>query len=255
MSTWPVFVINMDDNPQRMADAASELDRLNIPFTRFSAVNGRKIPVDDLAHIYDPQANAQRARHPLIAPEIGCYLSHIRLWEQIAAGDAAGAILLEDDFIASDDLPAVLDALSADDGDWEIAKLFSLKTSQPVVARRPLVGTSELVTPYKVPTTTLGYAIRKDAAARLAACALPISRPIDEDHKHFWELNLRVALVMPPPLRFKEETISPDSIQSARRRARGLKGWAALAQGWRSLKYRMRYFAALHWHRLVRGAR
>jgi len=255
MTNWPVIVINMDNNPQRMDDAAAELSRLGIPFTRFSAVNGREIPKDELARVYDAKANAQRARHGLIPAEIGCYLSHVAVWEQVASGDAEGAILLEDDFVASDTLPYVIEALSSDTGDWEIAKLFSLKETEPVVAQRPLVGTSNLVVPYKVPTTTLGYAIRKDAAARLAAIALPVSRPIDEDHKHFWELNLRVALVTPPPLRFREETISPGSIQSARRRARGLTGLAAIAQAWRSLRYRARYFFGLHWHRLIRRAR
>lgn len=252
MSRWPTYVINMDDNPDRMARAAAELERLGITYQRIPAVNGRSISEEELAHVYDARANARRARHPLIGPEIGCYLSHISVWERIAAGSAPGGIVLEDDFAASDSLPAVIDALKDDDGGWEIVKLFSLHRQQGVVSRRSLVKGIEIVVPYKVPTTTLGYAIRRDAAARLAAGALPISRPIDEDHKHFWELNLQVALVMPPPLQFAETSFDLGSIQSARRRTRGVKGTAAIAQGWRSLRYRVRYLAGLHWHRLVR---
>ncbi|MBF9060322.1 glycosyl transferase family 25 [Rhodobacterales bacterium HKCCSP123] len=255
MSAWPVFVINMDENTDRMSRVTAELSGLDIPFTRFSAVNGRAIPEDELARIYDARANARRARHPMIAAEIGCYLSHIALWRRIAAGDHQGGIVLEDDFTASDALPAVLDALAGDEGDWEIAKLFTLNKDQRLLERRPLVGGSEIVVPYKVPTTTLGYAIRKGAATRLAGAALPVSRPIDEDHKHFWELGLRVASVMPPPLQFSESSFEDGSIQSARRRTSRLRGGAKLAQAWRTFRYRLRYVAGLHWHRLVKRAR
>lgn len=254
MSMWPVFVINMDANPQRMAAVAAELTNLDIPFERFPAINGRAISEDELAVVYDVEANARRARYPLIPAEIGCYLSHIAIWKQIAAAEAAGGIVLEDDFSASDDLRAILEALSKDGGGWDIAKLFSLHRRQGVVARRPLIDGSELVIPYKVPTTTLGYAIRKEAAGRLATIALPVSRPIDEDHKHFWEIDLRVASVMPPPLKFSETASEDGTIQSTRRRSNRLRGAAALAQSWRNLQYRVRYSFNLHWQRLLHGA-
>ena len=255
MTPWPVYVINMAANTTRMARASAVLERLGIPFTRFEAVDGRALSQAELARVYDPVANARRARHPMIGPELGCYLSHIALWERIASGAAAGGVILEDDFTADGDLAAVLAALETDAGAWELAKLFSLHARQGVVARQPLVPGREIVVPYKVPTTTLGYAIRREAAARLAGIALPVSRPIDEDHKHFWEIGLRVALVMPPPLSFGEQEAETGTIQGARRRARGLRGAAALRQGWRTLRYRLAYLAALHWHRLVRRAR
>jgi glycosyl transferase family 25 len=39
---WPVFVINMAGNTTRMARAAAELEKLDIPFTRFEAVDGSR---------------------------------------------------------------------------------------------------------------------------------------------------------------------------------------------------------------------
>lgn len=253
--TWPVFVINMAGNTVRMTHAASELDRLGIPFTRFEAVDGRALPPEDLARVYDPAANRTRARHPMIGGEIGCYLSHVALWEKIAASDAAGGVILEDDFAAADDLARVLDAVAQDAGDWEIAKLFSARIGQKLLDARPLVAGREIAVPYKVPNTTLGYAIRREAAARLAACALPVSRPIDEDHKHFWELGLRVAMVAPPPLAFGEESTDSGSITATRRRAKSRHRGGALGHALHSLRYRVRYLVNLHWHRVVRGMR
>lgn len=65
---WPVFVINMTTNTARMAQATVELERLDIPFTRFEAVNGRQLSQDALAQVYDPIANLTRARHLMIGP-------------------------------------------------------------------------------------------------------------------------------------------------------------------------------------------
>lgn len=252
---WPVHVINMASNTTRMTRAAAELDRLNIPFRRFEAVNGRALSSDDLARVYDPAASRRRARRPLIGPEIGCYLSHVALWEEIAAGDAPGGIILEDDFAAADDLAAVLEAIARDQGDWEIAKLFSARVGQKLLDRRPLVQGREIAVPYKVPNTTLGYAIRRSAAARLAACALPVSRQIDEDHKHFWELGLRIAMVAPPPLAFGEQSTEAGSITAVRSQAKGRHPGGPLRHALHSIGYRARYVANLHWHRLVLGKR
>lgn len=253
--SWPVFVINMAGNTTRMVRAAAELDRLSIPFTRFEAVDGRALPVAELARVYDPVANITRSRHPMIGGEIGCYLSHVALWEKIAVGDAAGGIILEDDFAAADDLAQVLDAIARDPGDWEIAKLFSARKSQKLLDARPLVQGRAIAVPYKVPNTTLGYAIRREAAARLAARALPVSRPIDEDHKHFWEIGLRVALVAPPPLSFGEQSAESGSITATRRGMRVQHAGGAMAHALRSLFYRLRYLVNLHWYRWVRRRR
>lgn len=253
--TWPVYVINMAGNPARMARAASELDRLGIAFSRFEAVDGRALSPDDLARVYDPEASKRRSRRPLIGPEIGCYLSHVALWEQIASGDAAGGIILEDDFAAADDLAAVLAAVARDRGDWEIAKLYTARKGQKLLDPRPLVPGRQIAVPYKVPNTTLGYAIRREAAARLLACALPVSRPIDEDHKHFWDLNLRVALVAPPPLRLSAESTDGGSITATRKRAKARHAGGAIRQALHGLRYRLSYLMHLHWNRLVRRMR
>ena len=253
--TWPVFVINMATNTKRMGEAAAELDKLGIPFTRFEAVNGRALSEDEVAEVYDPIANLTRARHPMIGPEIGCYLSHIALWKQIAAGDAEGGVILEDDFTASDDFAAVLAALAADQGTWDITKVFSARVGQKVLNNRSLSPGREIAVPYKVPNTTLGYVIRRETAARLVECVLPISRPIDEDHKHFWEWDLRIALVTPPPLAFSVLSTETGTITAARRTKISRSFGEKLRHARRSLSFRIRYLAQLHWHRFVLKSR
>ena len=253
--SWPVYVINMAANSTRMAHAAAELDQLGIPFVRFEAVDGRALSQEELTRVYDPVANLTRSRHGMVGPEIGCYLSHLALWEKIAASDASGGIILEDDFTSADDLAAVLAAVARDKGNWQIVKLFSARVGQKLLNSRPLVKNREIAVPYKVPNTTLGYAIRRETAARLAACTLPVSRPIDEDHKHFWEQNLRIAMVAPPPLAFGVHSAETGTITAARSHKTKQPAGGVLRHLWRSLSFRINYLVKLHWYRAVRGIR
>lgn len=249
--TWPVFVINMADNTTRMDRVASELAQLGIDFTRFEGVDGRALSQEKIAQVYDPVANLRRSRHPMVKPEIGCYLSHIALWEKIAAGDAPGGFILEDDFAATDDLAEALAAIASDDADWDIAKLFSARVKQKIFAPRPLIAGHKIGAPYKVPNTMLGYAIRRSAAAYLAASALPMSRPVDEDHKHFWESKIRVVMVTPPVLAFGEQSAETGTITAARHRTQNRNVRTLLFQGWRSLRFRLNYIIKLHWNRMI----
>lgn len=253
--TWPVFIINMAANTTRMARVTSELERLGIDFTRFEAVDGRALSQEKIAQVYDPDANLRRSRHPMVKPEIGCYLSHIALWEKIAAADAPGGFILEDDFAASDDLAEVLSAIANDDADWDIAKLFSARVGQKVFTTRPLTAGRKIGVPYKVPNTMLGYAIRRSAAAHLAASALPMSRPVDEDHKHFWESGIRVVMVTPPVLAFGEQSAETGTITAARRHTQNKNAHALLLQGWRTLRFRLNYIIKLHWNRFIKRVR
>ena len=145
--TWPVFVINMARNTTRMEHAAAALERVGLAFTRFEAVDGRALPSEELARIYDPIANLTRARHPMVEPEIGCYLSHLAIWERITAGKADGAIILEDDFICADDFAHVLEAVAHDQGDWDILKLFSARKGQKLLDARPFSAGREIAVP------------------------------------------------------------------------------------------------------------
>ena len=82
---WPVYVINMDSNETRLARVGAELDSAGVAWTRLPAVNGRALSEGELGRVYDARANRRYARHDLVRPEIGCYLSHIKAAEWLLA--------------------------------------------------------------------------------------------------------------------------------------------------------------------------
>lgn len=242
---WPVFVINMREHKARMNSAKAQLDRLSIPFERFEAVDGRALDEATMAEFYDLEANRRSFRHPLVPGEIGVYLSNRALWSQIAKSDLPGAILLEDDFAADDTLREVLDVLSTDTDGWDIVKLYSRKPGRKVISERPLDEGHGLAVPWQVPNTLLGYAIRREAAAKLLVRQERICRPVDEDLRRIWEHRLDIRLVRPPPLYQGNEAKAANSIEVERKSGRD----RSLVQGWRNLKYRLSYLIRLYLYR------
>lgn len=242
MGHWPVYVINMDANATRLARVAEELARAGVAWERLPAVNGRALSAAETARVYDARANARRARHDLVAPEIGCYLSHVRAAEWLRDGAAEAAVILEDDMRVTGDLAAAIAALQADlaarPGAWDMVKLFSFKPLR--LDRRHAVGAGfTLGRPDRVPSTTLGYVLTRAGAEKILARVPPIFRPVDEDHKHFWEFGLRVAMIDPQPIAIGEQE-TPEGTVGDSRKSMGRRD-GALRRVWRTVRYQANY--------------
>lgn len=249
---WPVYLINLAANRERLNNSDNQFAKARITYERLEAVNGWELTDEEIARVYDEATNHRRAKYPLVRPQIGLYMSHINAWRRIASGPADGGFIFEDDFAADSALPDVLRWLSADAADWDMVKLFALKPASYSLSRRPLGARHEIVVPYRVPIANIAYGLTKDAARRLAAMAIPFFRPCDESHKFFWEKNLRVSLVLPPPVRIGDEKAMTGTVSAARRAVNRRRGWAQLRQAARNISYQLHYQACLHYHR-VRG--
>ncbi|PLX37437.1 MAG: glycosyl transferase family 25 [Hyphomicrobiales bacterium] len=252
---WPVYVINLADNTGRMERSAAQLDAQGIAFHRIDGVNGWAMSDDEIARVYDPALNRRKARHPLVRPEIGCYLSHVAAWQAIAEGEAEGGFILEDDFRAEETLAGALRLLSADSG-WDMVKLYSLDPDTKLIGERLLGEGFTIGIPYRVPTCLIGYGVTRDAARRLVARALPVVRPVDEEMKFFWETGLRVALVRPQPIAVGDQETATGTIGQSRRRdvpVAGARG--KFSQALHGLRYQLGYRLRLHYHRMKEGNR
>lgn len=243
---WPSYVINLADNLRRMENSARQLEAQGLPWRRIEGVNGWGLSDAEMGRVYDARRNARDGKHQLVRPEIGCYLSHVRAWEEIAAGEAEGGFIFEDDFAADDTLAEKLELLSRPQDMWDMVKLFSYDPAPPLVSEAPL-GPYRVGIPYRVPTCLIGYGLTRAAAARLAARAIPFFRPVDEDQKFVWETGLRVALVLPPPIVVGDQEAATGTIGSVRRATRS--GRSAFGQTLHNLRYQVGYSIRLWRHR------
>ena len=216
---WPSYVINMAENTTRMENVSNQMAEQNIAFVRVNAVDGRKFDEAETSKVYDAAANKKYGKYPLVGPEIGCYLSHINAWRTIAEGDAEGGFIFEDDFQSDQYLKTVLTALSNDERDWDMVKLFAFNPAVPLANGRELTPDHIIGFPYRVPTCLIGYGVTKLAAQSLVKRAdqARFFRPVDEDQKFVWETGLRVALVARPPIQIGDQTAQSGTVSNARR--------------------------------------
>ena len=247
---WPSYVINLAANAGRLANCARQLDGQGIPWQRVDAVNGWALTDAEIDRVYSQSRNAARGKHPLVKPEIGCYLSHLNTWKQIAEGDAPGGFIFEDDFEASPKLAATLEQLSAVTSDWDMVKLFSFDPDPKMVWQKPLSTDLTIGEPYRVPTCLIGYGVTREAARRLVAKSLPFFRPVDEDMKYFWEKDIKVGLVMPPPIIVGDQSAETGTIGDARRNDAKARNKTKARRPLHKLLYQIDYLLRLHYHRL-----
>ncbi|MEQ8368005.1 MAG: glycosyltransferase family 25 protein [Roseicyclus sp.] len=241
MPDWPIYLINLDTDVARLDQTGAELNDAGIAWRRIPAVNGRALSAAELAQHYDAEAAANHARYPLVPPEIGCYLSHRAAWQALIDSNAEGAVVLEDDLRVVGDLSAVINALKADKGDWDIAKLFSFRPIRFLGSPRALTGSARIGTPHRVPSTTLGYAITLAGARKALAASDRFFRPIDEDHKFFWESGLRIDAVDPSPLAVGTQDTAAGTVSEVRLRANAAEPRTTLQQTWINMRYQLRY--------------
>ena len=247
---WPVYLINLDANIERLRNSDRYFTEAGIPYCRLEGVNGWELTQDEIARVYDERENRRRAKYPLVKPQIGLYLSHINAWKRIASGTARGGFIFEDDFAADPVLKDVLQWLSSDEDDWDMVKLFTPNPTSFTLSRRPLGVGHEIVVPYRVPITNLAYGLTREAARRMAATAIPFFRPCDEGHKFFWEHGLKISLVVPPPARIGAEFAETGTASGTRRAASRRQGWRLFGKAARNFTYQLHYQSRLHFYRL-----
>lgn len=92
----PIFVISLTRSQDRRAAVEKQMRRLGLAFEFWDAVDGKLLGHETLT-IVDFELAAKICGHALSLGEVGCALSHIRLYEMIAERGLERAIVLEDD--------------------------------------------------------------------------------------------------------------------------------------------------------------
>uniref|UniRef100_A0A8D2LTN3 Cerebral endothelial cell adhesion molecule n=1 Tax=Varanus komodoensis TaxID=61221 RepID=A0A8D2LTN3_VARKO len=211
-----VFLINLvrrPDRKERMLAALLELeiDSVVVPAVDGSALNSsdiKKLGVDLLPGYYDPFAG-----RTLTKGEVGCFLSHHRVWQEVrVARGLERSIVLEDDVRFEAYFKKRLLRLMAEveqvQLDWDLIYLGRKQVNSEDEA--PVEDVRNLVVP-EYSYWTLAYVISQQGAQKLLD-AQPISKmlpvdeflpimydkhPNEEYKKHFSQRDLRAFSVHP----------------------------------------------------------
>jgi len=113
----PVYLINLNRRPDRLATATAKLDRAGVPFTRWPAVDGSK---------------AAPRGYPGGAGAYGCLQSHTRLLAHCLDAGQGAVMVFEDDVTLCDNfLDRLADLFAALPPDWDAVFLGGQWMSQP----------------------------------------------------------------------------------------------------------------------------
>jgi glycosyl transferase, family 25 len=191
------YVINLDKDVGRLAHMAKELGAAGIAFERFPAVYGLDVPADLAPFLLTPSGAIASQLKP---GEIGCYASHLGVYQSLVADETADAALIfEDDCrLAPEFAQIVANALKMLPGDWDIVRL-SNRPKRPYVSCGRLVGPFELAIYSRIPNIAAAYLISRAGAKRFLNMPIPRRRAVDEDLRRPWFHGLSTWGVVPPP--------------------------------------------------------
>lgn len=198
----PVYVISLGRSIERREAIVRHLNSLGIQFEVVEAVDGATLNDDQVTTMTcETSKNLHRGT-------IGCYMSHISVYEKIASKKQPLALILEDDARLS---PKAVQLLTAgiDSPDFDYCFLDSDDHNDRVaIYYDPSMGkqTNNGFTYYRLsdgPQTLHAYLITRDAASKRLEHAYPIRKPVDlYDHLPY---PIRFAAIINPKLAWVSE--------------------------------------------------
>lgn len=166
----PVFVINLDSATARLEKITRELHARGIGFERIAAVDGRRLAdpgqfVSPFSRLISPAG--------LLPQEIGCWLSHRKVWERIAADRIPLALVLEDDAsprVDHDELRSIeLSGTPLDLLRVHVRKQEKVLSSERSVRTGTFLAAREVILPYEETFSATAYFVTLGGAQRLLA--------------------------------------------------------------------------------------
>jgi glycosyl transferase family 25 len=188
----PVYLINLDRDPERLAFMRRQLEVRGLGFTRLSASDG-----NDPAILRTSRRSALCSLSP---GAVGCFESHIRAWEQLLASDAPACIVIEDDVVLSSDfMQSAMEAAAS--VDFDVIKLDVFARRVEVGARGvPLSSGRTLHRFLGRDWCTGGYVVSREGARRLLRKSKGYTRPVDNfmyDGRAIFVLTSRIYSLIP----------------------------------------------------------
>ncbi|MFV4649050.1 glycosyltransferase family 25 protein, partial [Mycobacterium tuberculosis] len=215
--------ISLKRRTDRLEHMQALLARRGLKAEFVEAVDGTALTADQRAR-YDRDKALSVYGAEMNAAEIGCCLSHLKVYQTIVDEGIDTALVLEDDIDCDADFADLLDAILANSRrEWLVLRLQSTK-GEIINANRPSTrgDRSETFrgrTLCRVRTGVLGgcgYLIRYDGAARMLRYAERPFMPIDQTMDRYWENGIEPYVLRPFPVRQSPRIASEISTRKVR---------------------------------------
>ena len=191
------YVLHLERATARRANAERLLETCGVSGKLWPATNGADLSQKDLAtstgaHLFDPYYP-----FPLRTGEVGCFLSHRKIWAEIIESDLDCAIIFEDD-VKLDEV-AFKTALELAQRNVNALGYIQLQNRPPSGNGRLVDQVDEftLSIPTITPLRASAQMISKDAAKLLFHKSKRFDRPVDTFVQSHWHTGLRPGVIYP----------------------------------------------------------
>ena len=117
-----IFVLTLKESTDRQKFMEEQFNEHSIPFEFIYAINGKLLSENEKSKLYDHQ-KAKKLNRELNPGEIGCSLSHKKIYEKIINESIQKAIVMEDDVTMRPDFYSLLDYFNSVDLKNTVIKL------------------------------------------------------------------------------------------------------------------------------------
>ena len=225
-----VYVVNLKKNPERMESIDAQLKKLGVEYERIEAVYGKELTPEERREVYSPfRAWCARGSY-LGAGEIGCALSHLKIYKKMMSEGVEKALVLEDDVLLA---PETVAAISAVEQFLEPLKRqvvsFSASEQEETVTRPTVLSADSII-------CTDMYAITLGAAKEIARANSPVKGPADGWRRWKRYNGLELYRVVPQIARQDNDVFGTDIAPWGRLGAAARKGLSVKRLIWHKCK-------------------
>jgi glycosyl transferase family 25 len=181
-----IFVVSLKDSIDRQKSIITQCDRLNIEPIFIDAINGKNLSQAKISQYCNQKKAKQLFNRELLLGEIGCALSHKKIYKKIVDENIPYAVILEDDAVVEKKFNEVIKLILNLDVNWELVLLGHHKNankglSSPlsVWGRNRINSKSTLNYLADFGFGTYGYIISLEGARKLEIELDNIYKPID----------------------------------------------------------------------------
>lgn len=206
-----IFVISLRTAETRRAEASEQMARYGVAFEFFDAVDGTAGHADWFSGIDNRRFLLNTLRRQPKPQEIGCYASHLSLWNKAISLDQP-VLVLEDDFQLEPGFAEVVGGLEPMVNEFGFIRLQSMHGPRaPLKRLRPAayeVRRQDGTTLHYLsdpPLYALAYAVSPVAARALVLASRTLFAPVDKFLQHTWIHRTPIYVLDPPVVKMSPQ--------------------------------------------------
>lgn len=187
----------MAGSTERWNFVKSQLDALNLVYERIDGVDAAVLDNSEIAKYYSCSENRKLFCRPLGIGEIGCYMAHIRCWEQIISQQLDFGVILEDDVILSERISDALKILNSNLRQFDFISIQN-ETKKRWLYSSESFGEFSFYEFVKTSGGFWGYVLSRNAAKTLLDNLIPFGITADTNVHLYYKYKITVKSLFPP---------------------------------------------------------